>query len=431
MPADDKLAPAPAVPSLSRATRIARTICLGIAAAALAYLLFKTYQMSDRPGYDFRYIWAAGDLWLHGINPYDEVYHQIAAHKIDEGHKPEMWVYPPNWWILSIPFGLLDLRAANVVWNVANTALILGTCSLLSTAYITAFPAAAHALRHRIGVNPAIAIFSALLFLTATLEATGILYSVGQTTLISTFGIAVMLRARVDGNTLAEAAGLALVLTKPQIGLQLAVLMLLLDARSRRVLLYAMLISALLSVPASIVAPTAILDFVHNVTNYDGFANNANLPQSMTGLRLALWELFAHDTGNLIGTALSLAAMVLACTGPLRLCRAADPAVQAWQVLGLATAIVVAISPLHIYDFVLIVVVLPLLLRAGPGALILALIGAALIWRSENLADFTGFHAPGVDIFPGSRIAMIGAFAFLLAVAATVLRLNRGTGPGT
>lgn len=394
-----------------------------LTALALGYLLFKTYQVSGSAGYDFRYIWLAGDLWLDGINPYGDAYRPAAAEAITSGHRPYMWVYPPTWWVFSVPFGAMSLLGANVAWNLANTGLIIGTCALLASAFVRAFPAQSDSIATHTGSRAATAVFTATFFLAAVLEATGILYSVGQTTLLCSFGIATMLWARLQRRMLIEAAGLTLVLLKPQIGVPFAILYLVLDPRSRRVLLTAGLISAALSLPALVTAPAVFLDFAKNIAGYDAFTD-ANLPPSMTGVRLILWEFTAIDTGNLAGTGIALAAMLLVCAGPLRLNRAADPVLHAWQTLALATAVIVACTPLHIYDFVLIMIPLPMLLCARWPGRVAGVIGMILIWRSENLAALTAFHVPEVEIFPGSRLATIGAFLFLAGIVDAVVGMN-------
>ncbi|WP_170399742.1 glycosyltransferase family 87 protein [Ruegeria arenilitoris] len=407
------------------ARRIILCLSLLMCALALAYLLLKITQLSTLPaGYDFRFIWVAGDMWHAGINPYGPAYLAHGETNIDTGHIPELWPYPPTWWVFAAPLGALDLNTANVVWNIFGLTIVIAICCLLTSAFTTAFPERSQMLADFTGRQIYVPLFSVLFFLLAILEATAILFSVGQTTLVAGLGIAAMLWSRVSGRIFFEAVGLTLVLLKPQIGAPFVVLYLLFDAHSRKVVLMAILLSALLTLPSLVTAPSTILDFFRNLAAYDGFTI-ANLPQSMTGLRLIIWEVTGLDVGSSAATIITLAIILALCYGPTRLTRASDANEHTWQVFGLASAAIVALAPLHIYDFVLLAAPLALLFRGRAISIVFAGLGALLIWRSENLAGIWAFHVEGVEIFPSSRLATIGALLFLVAVIDTVLQLNR------
>ena len=47
-----------------------RLIGLGGFILGLAYLAFKIYQLAGVAGYDYKYIWIAGKMWLMGASPY-------------------------------------------------------------------------------------------------------------------------------------------------------------------------------------------------------------------------------------------------------------------------------------------------------------------------------------------------------------------------
>lgn len=392
---------------------------------ALAYLLLKITQLTALPaGFDFRFLWVAGDMWFDGINPYGPAYQPTGEAKIDVGHVPTLWPYPPTWWVFVTPLGALDLNTANLVWNIFGLIIVTAMCGLLANAFKIGFPERGRRIAEFTGGCVSFPIFSALFFLMALLEATAILFSVGQTTLVAGLGMVLMLWSRVNRNTFLEGVGLTLMLLKPQIGAPFVILYLLLDSRTRKVILIAALLSVLLTLPSLVTAPSAVFDFVRNVIAYDGFTI-ANLPQSMTGIRLIIWEFSDTDIGSATATLCTLAITLLLCIGPMRLTRAQDANVHTWQVFGLTGALIVALIPLHLYDFVLIVVPLALIFRARLAGAVLAILGGLLIWRSENLIDMWAFHAPGVDIFPSSRLATIGALLFLFAAVDTVLHLNR------
>ncbi len=399
-------------------------VCLLMCGLGVAYLLYKIQQLAGSPGFDFRYIWLAGDMWLDGVNPYGDTYEATGAAKIEAGHVPIMWVYPPTWWAFATPFGTLGLHAANVAWNICGLVLVIAICGMTSSALISTFSSFSQSVASRFGGMVFLPVFSALFFLMAILEATAILFSVGQTTLIAGFGITLMLWGRINQRLFLEAIGLTLVILKPQIGGPIAILLLLLDHRSRKVVAISFVLSVLLMIPALVTAPGAIFHFLQNLGAYDGFTA-ANLPQSMTGIRLIIWEIADIDIGNPIATVVTLAVILSLCVGPARVARSEDDQVLAWQIFGLTSAVIVALAPLHIYDFVLIAVPLAMLFLGGWVSSALALCGALLIWRSENLADVWAFHVPEVEIFPSSRLATIGAIIFLLAVISVTQQLNR------
>lgn len=402
------------------------TLCLSLlmCALALAYLLLKVTQLTALPaGYDFRFIWVAGDMWHAGINPYGPTYLAHGEANIDVGHVPVLWPYPPTWWVFATPLGALDLNTANAVWNIFGLSIVIAICGLLTSAFTTTFPERSQMLAEFTGGQIYFPLFSVLFFLLAVLEATAILFSVGQTTLVAGLGITLMLWGRVNQHIFFDAVGLTLVLLKPQIGAPFVVLYLLFDARSRKAVLMAILFSVLLTLPSLFTAPSTILDFFRNLAAYDGFTI-ANLPQSMTGLRLIIWEFTDIDIGSTAATLITLVIILTLCHGPTRLTRASNANESAWQVFGLASAVIVALAPLHIYDFVLLAAPLALLFRGRIVSTLVAGIGTLLIWRSENLVDIWAFHVDGVEIFPSSRLATIGALLFLVAVLDTVLRLN-------
>ncbi len=397
--------------------------CLGMVGLSIGYLLLKTTQFSVYPGFDFRYIWLAGDLWADGINPYAETYQPEGEARIADGHVPIKWVYPPTWWLIATPFGLVGLEQAFLLWSLVNIGLVLAISGVLSQAYLRAAPASTQWLSEWTGAYTGALIFSALCLFLGILEATGIHFAVGQTSFIITMGISLMLYGRVTSRRYVEALGLIIVLLKPQIGGPFAVLLFLLDQESRKTVLLAAIGSAILAIPALIQDPSVISGFLGNLLAYDDFTD-ANKPLSTTGIRLLIFELFSFDTGNMIATALALVVLVGLSCGPYRIARAPDASVHAVQVLALSTAVITAFAPLHVYDLVLIAVALPILLYANWKDWIIPGLGLLIVLREENLANITGFHSPDVEIFPGSRLATLGAIVFLVGVIRIVQKLN-------
>ena len=66
------------------------------------------------------------------------------------------------------------------------------------------------------------------------------------------------------------------------------------------------LLSAAISLPSFLVAPTAAFDWLANLPHYDEFAS-ADWPQSITGIRHVIWTVTGLDLG-------SMASLVVAVT---------------------------------------------------------------------------------------------------------------------
>ncbi len=87
--------------------------------------------------------------------------------------------------------------------------------------------------------------------------------------------------------------------------------------------------------------------------------------------------------------------------------------------IAVLTAVTTAVAPLHFYDLVIIgpALFLPLF-GVNFFARILAVAGLLILWRAENLGSLTGLLSHGVEVFPASHLATIGAMLFLIAIVA-------------
>jgi hypothetical protein len=145
----------------------------------------------------------------------------------------------------------------------------------------------------------------------------------------------------------------------------------------------------------------------------------------MTGIRHLVWETTNFDVGNKLAVLITLAAVFAVFVGPFRVDRSPDSAIRAWQIVATVTALTLMFAPLHTYDFVLIALVALVPLRSRPTITGIALVGLAVMLRAENMADLTGFHQEGVNIFPGSRLLSLGALVFGATVIASMAYWNR------
>jgi hypothetical protein len=107
----------------------------------------------------------------------------------------------------------------------------------------------------------------------------------------------------------------------------------------------------------------------------------------------------------------------------------ARPELNGIDLMMLASAVTIGIAPLHVYDLVLVGVLLFALTQARPLAMATGVVGAALLWRAGDLAKLTGFYGSGTEHFMGSRLATIGAVLLLIAVVETVRRRTARDAP--
>ena len=383
----------------------------------LRRLLLSVHFASGGSGYDFRYLWLAGRVWLNGGNPYDADYRDSNPVLTSAGHVPETWLYPPNWWPLSNLLALAPLEKANLLWNIGG--LIL--CFAASFFVVSAFRWAHSDLKNDRTVHNLLLGLGAALpllhfFGTAELESTTTAIAVGQTSLLIYFGIALLLYGIAKGSRPLCVTGLVITFLKPQIGLVFAALFLVYTPWTRRTLAFALGLSLVMAVPALVVEPLAPLEMTRNIIR-EGHTVTANLPQAMTGLRNALWHVFELDVGGLVP---GLFAALVGIAGALtfkRIYKRDDPQRVLWLCVTVSTAAIAAFGPLHFYDLVIIACLLPAVLIAPPLCTAGALLGAAIIVRADTFGKATGLYDPNVAIFEGSILATVGALLLFVAAA--------------
>lgn len=384
-----------------------------LALVAFRRLLVGLYYVSGKAGYDFRYFWVAGRMWLEGKDPYALAdYKTFGSAIITEGHVPDFWVYPPSWWPFSSLLALADLKSANIVWNVAAIGLCFGASFLVVSAFQWAHSDPTSKPSYRNFLAGATITLPLLHFFgVAELEATTLTIGTGQNSLFVYFGIAALLYGIAKGSRAVSALALSIILLKPQVGLPFAALFLVYSRWSRQVLSGVLALTFILALPALLIQPLVPLEMIQNMQVYGEFKRN--FPQTMTGLRLCLWELFGVESGNVpaIIAALASGAGALALK---RLHRRDDRRIL-WLCAIVTTAITVALAPLHFYDFVVIGVLFPAVLVSPAPSIGAAVLGAALIIRADTLGKVTGLYDPAVGIFEGSILSTIGALLLLVA----------------
>ena len=402
------------------------TIAVFAALVGLRHLLLNFQIVSGDAGYDFRYLWVAGRTWVEGMNPYGSDFRAMGSAFISNGHVPTLWAYPPSWWPIASALGLVRLETASWLWGYLNIALCFASSFLVVGAFrrIHSGGSASHPSRDfLIGAGTALAL---LHFVGASvLEATTLVVVLGQTSLLIYFGLALLLYGIANGSRPMCAVGLSLVLLKPQIGLPFATIFFLYSGWSRRTLAWAIILTLVMAIPALIIDPLAPLDMVRNTLRYDGVVK-ATLPQVTTGVRFALWYLSGIDAGGFIALMIAVLAAVVSSLALRRVHREEDEFRFLWLCTTVATAITLALAPLHYYDFVIVACLLPAVLVSAPPFASAALLGTALIVRADELGRMTGLYDRDIKIFEGTFVSTLGAALLLVAALGAATKASFG-----
>src|SRR5882672_7095296 len=158
----------------------ARFVDVVLASIAFLGLLYLTSKVVITPSFgpddyvDFKDMWFAGKLWASGNNPYDGALFPNAE-------RLSTWFYPPYWYPLIVPFGLLPLQLALGIWKTINLSLLIGAN------YLTARAVADLARKKWLPI------FLAGTAYVCFMHATPAALWIGQTSILVYFGISVLI----------------------------------------------------------------------------------------------------------------------------------------------------------------------------------------------------------------------------------------------
>lgn len=397
-----------------------RTLAILVAplafAAGLAHLGFQFWKHWDIVTLDFRFFWLAGDFWAKGESPYNADYAEEAAAQF-EIMRGAIWYYTPNWFPLAAIFSLADPLTASRLWLAANAALLLASAAL----NVAAFRSLRAASSLADFTSPMTAFLSALpprtLFFLfagamALSQAAGNTLHLGQSSMLIYFGGSLLMFGAVRGRMISGAAGLAILMLKPQIGILICA-GLVFSAYGRRAIALAALASIAMAAPAFIVSPPAqlVADFARGVGLYTD--QLYNMPPAVTGFRHLVWIGGGVDMGSPLYLMLALA---LACA--FGLCGAMRRApLAAADLLAASIAIAIMASPLHVYDFTLLGAIALYAAALPAPASAVAVSAFALLWRAGNLPHPGIPDSAAVTYYPGSAFASLAAMMIAGAIA--------------
>lgn len=396
------------------------------AVAGLRHLVLNYYLLNGDTGYDFRYLWLAGRIWVEGADPYGSAFSDTGRLLVPSGHVPELWAYPPSWWPIASLLGLFGIRTANSLWGLASIALCLASSFLIASAFRWAYSddRIIGSRRHFL-ISMGLALPLLHFVGTSALEATTLVIALGQTSLLIYFGIALLLYGTASGGRPLSATGLSILFLKPQIGLAFAVLFLIYSGSSRRTLAWAVALSVLMALPALVINPNAPFAMIANMVSYDGVVR-ATLPQVTTGVRVASWYVTGGDPGGIVCAAVVALAVVVSTLMLRRLHEGEDERRVLWLCMTVAAAATIAFAPLHYYDFVIAACLLPAVLMSSVPFASAGILGAALILRADSLGKLTGLFDHDIKIFEGSLLSTVGGVLLLVAILGAASQVSFG-----
>jgi hypothetical protein len=400
-------APPAMVEVVSRYDRLAASFLIGLAAVFVLVVVKQT--LADLFPYDFAYFHAAGRTWGAGMDPYGPAYAGFARSYIPP--QSALWVYPPQWWGITVPLGLLPMQSALIAWKIAGLLALIAGSALLFDTFRT--------VTGRAWVATAL-VFSIVL---SSSDAAWMTLRLGQSSLFVLLGFALMLHGLRFQGTKRVAIGLAILLLKPQFGLFF--LLLLIGMRGGwRPALAAVALSALACLPVLFTfgiegTIASALRYFSALSSYD--ALSWNRPGSLTGATFLMTVLGIPAPPRVV--------TILVASGVtawMRQRQALEPVDQCLVGLALFYAIV----PLHNYDLILMPAFLLILPKLKPwaGAFIaLALIGT---WNLGSIAfalhgeQFSNWM-PGVHM---AALVQAGVGTLAVALVLAAIAFGRRTG---
>ena len=349
----------------------------------MAYLVYIVASPAPWPE-DFRYIWRAGNLWARGIDPYGPSFAAMnTQHPASE--RMSGWVYPPHWIGLATPFGVLTQPLAFALWKAASTILfVVGSVAAWRKL----------ALPERLG--PIACVW--MLAYALTMTGVGGMLRTGQPAIVPYIGLCIVVVAIAQERRAFLAVGLMIAMSKPQVGMPFACL-LLFDRPSRPSVFVAAVLTMLASLPAIYLSGPGggVLAMLQ-----DGGAEyqavSVNTAYSMSGIfhavaRATGWEM------SIMGSTIA-ASVIAAAIGALLLrrdnCLSRPATLETIMITGVCAIIVITL--LHGHDLTIALLLLPLLARLDRPGLALAGAGFFLLWRPENLLRPIGLDSAWADL---------------------------------
>jgi hypothetical protein len=390
----------------SSSDRLIAGLVVGAVIAFVCVVLKQSF--ADTFPFDFAYFHAAGRAWAAEVDPYGPRYAEFALPYIP--NDAALWVYPPQWWSITVALGALPIGPAVLVWKALSfIALMVGGALLFDVL----------GDRTRKTWLPTAVLFA---FVLASSDTAWVNLKLGQSSLFALLGAALVLHGlRFQGEN-RTTLGFFLLFLKPQFGLFM-LLLLAGERQARRPILLALAASLVACLP--ILATTGLTATLESAQNFLGSMASYddqpwNRPGSLTGVAFIL-------AAAGLPSVPAAATIVLAWVTALILFRVAAHHGTVLDIVDrflIGVAAFLAIVPLHTYDLTLLPVFLLLAPRLKAWASLLVAASIFMAWRMASYA-FAIYEEQASSWLPGVYAAAlaqaaVGTVAALLVLIAIV-----------
>jgi hypothetical protein len=392
-----------------------------IAIFGIIYLIPKVISLNDQSvgnGLDFRYIWLAGKIWASGHDPYGPLFEREYNDNFNLVLAPRLlWVYPPYWYPLALPFGLFSFQIANVIWKICNFSLLIGATHLIARALADIA---------RQGYWP---IFLAGIGFACLMQATVFALFFGQTSILVYFGLAGIFFGLLEARPLLLIIGLVFLALKPQIGIVVFPATIALH-RYRWTVFAAGGVCLLATAPVAFLGDygASIKEFLANLKEYYGIFPNT--PPSMTGLINITAYVLTNSVVSSSTLIFVLVATILAVITfynlPLNKVSEVDDTQCLVARLGFFLASTFFFLPLHSYDLVALTALMMIIMTTTLAGRYLIAFGLFVCFRPRKLYDVFDFANSNGLLFPESRLVSAGLLlVFVGALWAVIVAMPR------
>ena len=378
------------------------------------YITYKVlFPINDGQGQDFRFLWLAGRLWLQGKNPYDNSVFMDESTKI-WGEAIINWAYPPSWAPISMFFGIFSFEISELFWRILNYSSLIGII-IITVLWLQSY-GFSHWRDKRVWIGASYGFL---------LQSTPIVVALGQTSIICTLGLMILLYSSRKKKFIPAIIGGYLLALKPQLGI--VILTALFIAGNYQIIIGSIGLAVLGSGLACFRSGFSenIQGFFTNLSKYSQI--KLNQPPDLTGLTQLLNYYASLEVSSkifaLFGVVLGIGCGFLirrySFKGEIE--RAINPKLlnsvylQSIMITIIGT---IFLMPMHIYDFVVIIPLVIFSMYLPLRHSIWFMPAWIILLRVVNLSRLTGIYNP--EATPYSLGALLGTFAALILLISSV-----------
>ena len=402
--------------SLRTQTKLA--IVAVLACSGILYLAPKVpppSTMDPLDYFDFQAFWLVGKIWASGQNPYDVALFQTQFYEMFNRSAGQlMWVYPPYWYPIFVPFAFLSFKVAFGIWKVINFALLIGATHLVARAL-------ADVTRQKY-----LLIFLSGIAIVCFMRATPMTIWGGQTSVFVYFGLSAMIFGLLKDRPSWLIIGLLFLALKPQIGV-IAFAAVVVLRRYRWTILPAAGLCLLGTVPVLFAGGLR--------ASIEGFLANLSLqsrsvslgPDLVTGLiHFANYQSYISNrflVGLTIMLTAILSALVVFYNSSFNAAQKGDDVKHQIATIVLLVSIIFFFTPLHSYDLVSLAAIWMIILAVSLSGRWAIVIGLILCFRPENVLDAIRVATSEKILLPIGGLVSVGLLLlFIGAVWSELVR---------